>query len=120
MQDVQLNQPEPLPAVRRHGSQHGEPGHAVGPGRQRHLPQPGPQAGLRGEDCGANQGVLHQPGQEGQGASLQYSRGQALSLLTLTSIFSLQTRSVGYNAFERDISILNIYFGDSTVMGLTT
>ena len=38
----------------------------------------------------------------------------------LTSIFSLQTRSVGYNAFERDISILNIYFGDSTVMGLTT
>ena len=35
-------------------------------------------------------------------------------------IFSVQSRSVGYNAFERDISILNIYFGDSTVMGLTT
>ena len=39
--------------------------------------------------------------------------------LSLNSIFFLQTRSVGYNAFERDISILNIYFGDSTVMGLT-
>ena len=34
-------------------------------------------------------------------------------------VFSVQPRSVGYNAFERDISILNIYFGDSTVMGLT-
>ena len=28
-----------------------------------------------------------------------------------------QTRSQGYNAFEKDISIVNIYFGDSTTIG---
>lgn len=117
-QDVRLHQPEPLPAVRRDGRRPRGRGHAVGGGGQRHLPRPGAQAGLRGEHPGSHQAVLHQPGQDGQGAALRHSRGEERKLSGI-SIFSVQTRSFGYNAFERDISILNIYFGDSTVMGLT-
>ena len=29
----------------------------------------------------------------------------------------LQERSDGYNAFEKDFAIINIYFGDATAMG---
>ena len=28
-----------------------------------------------------------------------------------------QERSDGYNAFEKDFAIINIYFGDATAMG---
>ena len=29
----------------------------------------------------------------------------------------MQARSDGYNAFEEDFAIINIYFGDTTAMG---
>ena len=32
-------------------------------------------------------------------------------------ILKLQERSDGYNAFEKDFAIINIYFGDATAMG---
>ena len=30
----------------------------------------------------------------------------------------LQARKGGYNAFEKDFAIINIFFGDSTAMGI--
>ena len=83
LQDVWLHQPEPLPAVRHHDGHHGQPGHPVGAGGHSYLPQHGTEAGLRGEHPGTDQGVLHQPGQEGQGASLQYCRGEARNVSAL-------------------------------------
>ena len=94
------------------------PGDHVG-GCGQGLLWPGEHAALRQEHPGAHEEVLHQRQESGQGAALRkYSGGGFIPFSVHHFLRSFQKRAGGYNAFEKDFAIINIFFGDSTAFGM--
>ena len=94
------------------------PGDHVG-GRGQGLLRPGEHAALRQEHPRAHEEVLHQRQESGQRAALRkYSGGGFIPFSVHHFLRLFQKRAGGYNAFEKDFAIINIFFGDSTAFGM--
>ena len=75
-------------------------------------------ARLRAPHPGPHEAALCDHKAQWAGAPLSQCQGGKSFIFTTTHWkLSIQTRAGGYNAFEKDFAIINIFFGDATAMG---